>query len=90
MDEEDPAKDICREEIEAAVLKYARAVEDITMPVIEDWVIVTTFSDLNGERHNGKWMTLRPKGSWSHRAIGLMTVASDDLRGLTMEPPIED
>lgn len=85
MDDDYQAKDICRSEIEAAVLKYAITVEDIVMPVIEDWVVVATFSDLTGDRNNGKWMHIRPKGSWSHRAVGLMTIASDDLRGIVVE-----
>jgi len=85
---EHPGREVCRERIEAALREYAVATALLDMPVVEDWVVVATFSDLNGDAGNGKWMHLRPKNSWSHRAVGLLTTASDDLRGIA--PDEED
>lgn len=82
MSDEHPGREACRERIEAALRDYATETGLVTMPVLEDWVVVATFTDMDGEAGNGKWMHLRPKNSWSHRAVGLMTVACDDLRGL--------
>ena len=76
------AREACRDAIESALREYATASEIVEMPVVEDWVVVATFSDLAGEQDNGKWMHLRPKNSWSHRAVGLLTCASDDLRSI--------
>lgn len=76
------AREACRSSIERALCDYAAASEFVAAPMVEDWIVVATFSDLAGERDNGKWMHLRPKDSWSHRAVGLLTVAADDLRGI--------
>ncbi len=83
--DEHPGRDACRDKIEAALRDYAVETGLVTMPVLEDWVVVATFTDMDGEAGNGKWMHLRPKNSWSHRAVGLLTTASDDLRGLATD-----
>lgn len=80
IDEE--AREACRSSIESALCTYAAASELVEMPMVEDWVVVATFSDLAGDRGNGKWCHLRPKDSWSHRAVGLLITAADDLRDI--------
>jgi hypothetical protein len=85
--DEHPGREKCRERIEAALRDYAGETGLVTMPIVEDWVVVATFSDMDGDAGNGQWMHLRPKNSWSHRAVGLLTTASDDLRGIA---PDED
>lgn len=85
MKTREEAREACRVCIESALRNYAADTGIVTMPIVEDWVAVATFSDLDAEAGNGKWMHIRPKNSWSHRAVGLLTIAADDLRGLVAE-----
>lgn len=84
MSDEQPGRAACREAIETALTAYAAATELVAMPVLEDWVVVATFTDLDGDAGNGKWMHLRNKNGWRHRAVGLMVTACDDLRGIAV------
>ena len=80
--DEHPGRDACREKIESALRDYAAETGLVTMPILEDWIVVATFTDMDGDAGNGKWMHLRPKNGWSHRAVGLLTTAADDLRAI--------
>lgn len=58
--------------------------EDLTMPVVSDWVVVVTHDDLNDDRAAGYFRTYR-KGQWMHRTVGLLLSTADDYRGLTRD-----
>jgi hypothetical protein len=81
---EDAMRDKLRDDIEGLLRGYAVSKDKMAMPAIEDWCLVVTFNDL-GDLDNGKWTYLRGANQSVHRTIGLLTIASDDLRGVCVE-----
>jgi hypothetical protein len=70
-----------RESIESVLRDYIQKSEFCGMPVIEDWVLVSTVNDLDDDE-NAKWIYLRGHNQSTHRTVGLLTMASDNLRGI--------
>jgi hypothetical protein len=67
-----------RESLEMAIQKHIDKSELCAMPVIEDWVLVATFNDLDDDG-NGKWLYMRGAKQAVHRTLGLFEIARDHL-----------
>ena len=78
---DDPIRDKLRDDVEGLLRDYAASKDAMGMAAIEDWVLVATFDDLD-DPDNGKWTYLRAANQSVHRTVGLLTIASDDLRGI--------
>lgn len=68
-----------REAVEGAIRDYIVKSELCAMPMVEDWVLVATVNDLDDD-DNGKWFYMRGEKQATHRTVGLLMMASDDLR----------
>lgn len=79
-----PAKEKFRYDLEGLIRSYVVDHDLLAMPVVEDWVLVATVNDMADE-DNSKWVYMRGLGQATHRTVGLLTMASDDLRGITRE-----
>jgi hypothetical protein len=54
------------------------------VPILGDWVVVLTF---DGAADPGRATAFKLTGEyqWSHHTVGLLTMAADDLRGITKD-----